>query len=1458
MNHIYQIVFNRSQQCYQAVAETATSQGKTKASKLATSGHVENKPNAAANLAKPTSLAKPILLKPIAFSVLLAFSAQLFSGIAMAEPTGGQVTAGAGTINQAGTVTTINQATQNMAIDWHTFNVRANEAVNFNQPNANAIALNRVTGTESSNIMGSLTANGRVFILNPNGVLFGAGAQVNVGSLVASTASLSNANFMAGNFNFTGNGNNASIVNNANINIAQGGTLAFIAPVIKNNGTIIVNQSVASQGSVILAAADDVTLTLQNGGLTSYTLNKGSVQTLIDNGGLIQADGGHVVLTAKGLDALSQSAINHTGIIEAQTVSSINGKIELLGDMQIGTLNVSGKLDASAPASKNPNGGDGGFVETSAAKVNLLKGNQVFLSKGGKWLIDPIDMVINDASGIESALEGGYVGVDTFVVGTESAPYAGNVYINDEINWTSSNELFIRAHNDIYINKDITATNGKLILHYGQGTLHGENSNYYLKGASVKLPEGFGNFETKKGLNGIATKYQVITRLGVEGDISAHTLQGLAQSANYVLGADIDAAVTNAWNSGEGFEPIGNFDSSGGGFVGKFDGLGNKVSNLYINRPFSNFVGLFGYVNAALIQNVKLVNANITGGSAVGGLVGYNGNGSTVAYSHTTGTVSGLEYVGGLAGNNSTSSYITSSYSQANVSGVLSVGGFCGSNTASIFESYSEGDVTGAFQVGGFVGSTAYNAIGFSPGVVSSSYSTGGVFGTSNLPRYNELIEKYGINISFIRAVGGFVGDMGSPVVDSYSIGLVRTSSPALNNSAGGFSGSATASSTATYWDVQASDSPSSLSGSGKTTAQMQQQATYAGWDFDNVWRINEGSSYPVLRALTQGTIVIDPNLIGVIAPNVAKVYDGIGVNAVHDLAALTGWDGGAFAEGLIGTDSLTDTSIFSGSLTYDGTWLGARNAGEYSIIPTGLSSQKYDIQFIPGTLYIVPRVLDVAVTKTVDGNATFNTGYRIINNSAIAGEIVNVTGSATVASANTGVYNSFASNNLVTDNPNYTANPVDTDYYEYTGTGQVVATIKTVNTTPVEPIEPVKEGLGAQLLSASPNNPITTVNTATTSLNNSARFISASLDEPPKMVVMSYVSSANALDAQYANASIGGNTAFSGPNSAFSGVGVKVKGNIGRSVANNIPDLYSYTKAQGVDFVFDKGIGLVISSGFATFFSGETSLKLAKFFGQETANRFTTASKTVADKFINELKKRPNLMELSTDFVIGLFVDAAKTGVKEELGATGYGAGEYAVDAFAAIVDASLGSILDPKMNPIQAKIKFQVDLTIQLGILTTRQVIRTGSAFNQINKQEKANAVSMADSIIQSASYLQAGNLTRAKQQIQTNLIAEGHGLMSQFTYGIDSKFAEALVLKSKGDMQGANQLIRQAMLEANSLDNSQGTHNGNSSFWDWSGTTSYSGYSSKMGALLGFTVPTVPQGGFSGAGSTSNNGR
>src|SRR5512133_4256573 len=169
MNHTYRLVFNRSQNAWVAVAETAKSRSKSGKSKA------------------------------LATAIASAFAFNAF-----ALPTGGQVSAGAGSIGQSGSAMTIRQSSEKLAINWQSFGIGANETVNFSQPSAGAIALNRVLGSDPSAIYGKLNANGQVFLLNPNGVLFGKSAQVNVGGLVASTLNVSDADFMAKNFRFTG------------------------------------------------------------------------------------------------------------------------------------------------------------------------------------------------------------------------------------------------------------------------------------------------------------------------------------------------------------------------------------------------------------------------------------------------------------------------------------------------------------------------------------------------------------------------------------------------------------------------------------------------------------------------------------------------------------------------------------------------------------------------------------------------------------------------------------------------------------------------------------------------------------------------------------------------------------------------------------------------------------------------------------------------------------------------------------------------------------------------------------------------------------------------------------------------------------------------------------------------------------------------------------------------------
>lgn len=165
---------------------------------------------------------------------------------------GGRVVAGSGSVATNCANTTIQQNSSRLAIDWNSFSTRPGESVTFNQPGANAIALNRVVGPSPSALFGKLSANGQVFIVNPNGVIFGPGAQVNVGGLLASTLNLSTSDFMSGHYAFAGGGrgdwhehrhdrdhdDGAAVVNLGTIKSAPGGYVALIGARAINAGTI--------------------------------------------------------------------------------------------------------------------------------------------------------------------------------------------------------------------------------------------------------------------------------------------------------------------------------------------------------------------------------------------------------------------------------------------------------------------------------------------------------------------------------------------------------------------------------------------------------------------------------------------------------------------------------------------------------------------------------------------------------------------------------------------------------------------------------------------------------------------------------------------------------------------------------------------------------------------------------------------------------------------------------------------------------------------------------------------------------------------------------------------------------------------------------------------------------------------------------------------------------------------
>src|SRR5215813_12339786 len=328
-------------------------------------------------------------------------------GFAVAGPTGGVVVGGGATIKDPGTRNvTIDQWTQRAIINWHTFNIGTGETTHFNQPNAQAVVLNRVTGgLGPSQIDGMLTANGRVFVINRDGILFGSNAVVNTAGFLATTSDIKNEDFMAGRYNFNIPGRpDASIVNQGTITATTGGFAALVAPGVRNSGTIT-----ATLGTVALASGNTFTLDLygdkliqlspsdQIAGQVIDVATGKPLTSLVSNEGKLSANGGRVELTAAAARAVVDSVINDTGLIEANTVGTRDGKIVLGAatadtkgaGLPKQTVRIGGTISA-AGKDKGSKGGTvvvtGEDIQVAGARIDVsgdAGGGKVML--GGDW-----------------------------------------------------------------------------------------------------------------------------------------------------------------------------------------------------------------------------------------------------------------------------------------------------------------------------------------------------------------------------------------------------------------------------------------------------------------------------------------------------------------------------------------------------------------------------------------------------------------------------------------------------------------------------------------------------------------------------------------------------------------------------------------------------------------------------------------------------------------------------------------------------------------------------------------------------------------------------------------------------------------------------------------------------------------------------------------------------------------
>ena len=442
--------------------------------------------------------------------ILLALLITSISSTAFALPQNGTVTAGGGSIAQSGNTMNVTQNTAKMGVNWQSFNIAKNETVNFKQPNASSVALNRIVGNDASVIYGSLNANGQVFLINPNGVTFAAGASINVGGIAASTKDITDANFLASKYNFTGT-STAGVTNQGSLNATEGGYVALMANNVNNEGSIT-----APRGTIALGAGNAFTLSADISGKVNLAVDEAAVNAAAVNKGNIKADGGYVVMKANDAAKVINSVVTNTGIIEAKSLKNQNGEIVLDGADQ-GVVNVGGTLNTNA-AEANTAGGNitvkglytninsdanlsakatgsqtGGTIDTSGAYLYIAPEAIINASSekgmGGTWSLDPLYVIIDDntsgkawsattydnnsdsaitthvlASSIQSSLNNG----TSVAITAEDNNKVADILVESPITKTTGGDatLTLKAQREIRIDANIKSSFGKLAMEF--------------------------------------------------------------------------------------------------------------------------------------------------------------------------------------------------------------------------------------------------------------------------------------------------------------------------------------------------------------------------------------------------------------------------------------------------------------------------------------------------------------------------------------------------------------------------------------------------------------------------------------------------------------------------------------------------------------------------------------------------------------------------------------------------------------------------------------------------------------------------------------------------------------------------------------------------------------------------------------------------------------------------------
>jgi filamentous hemagglutinin family protein len=528
-----------------------------------------------------------------------------------ANPTGMTVQSGSASLSASGSQLTIT-AGNNAFLNWQSFNIAAGQTTIFNQPSASSIVWNRVNDPNPSQIYGSLQANGVVVLLNSSGFYFGPNSFVSAAGLVVSTANCLPPQNAGGSWEFNGPPPLASIVNYGTIKVGNGGDVFLIADQVQNQGDIA-----APGGNIALAAGQTVTVSERPDGRgmsMQVTLPQGSV----DNYGNLIADGGTISLNAQ--------VVNQNGFIQANSVRSQNGVIELVASdsLNLGansTILAQGDDSAAGSAGgtvtlKSGNtfsdtaggeiitaggahGGNGGNIEVSAPNVESLAstmnaGAQAGFT-AGEFLLDPVNIILGTSTA------GGAINVNTAFAGFSSIilQATGNITLNANTVWDLSGsttmnqgQLTLEAGGNIvlgtgsqimdanawavtleagynFINNSINSGKGAITFDNGSSIQTAQGNISLLAGSSISI--GTGSVSATGSGNILATATAgsltidsgtVQTESGAINLNAGQTIQDNSGSLNALDGGNISAVAGTELDFGSG-----TVDTTGNGSV---------------------------------------------------------------------------------------------------------------------------------------------------------------------------------------------------------------------------------------------------------------------------------------------------------------------------------------------------------------------------------------------------------------------------------------------------------------------------------------------------------------------------------------------------------------------------------------------------------------------------------------------------------------------------------------------------------------------------------------------------------------------------------------------------------------------------------------------------------------------------------------------------------------------------